>query len=135
MRSNYKKYIVKQKIADIGSLPVVLYNPVITDVVASIALGTIILTFANGPVDPDFSMIVEAAAPVSAGTSYRPSSMRGFAIIPTASVSPYDLTAAYVTKWGQFPPEGTRLCVDISVVSEINGTSSAPFTISTIVQP
>lgn len=135
MRSNYKLYIVSQKIEDVGSLPVVLYDPGIITCEALFGAGTILLDFSNGPVGADTALIVESAAPSSAGTSYRSSSMRGFVILDVGEVSPYDLAAAYVKRWGLFPPEGSRFSVNVSVVSKINGTSSAPFTISNLVQP
>ncbi len=89
-------------------------------------------------ISPDFDVPVGAAgvvrmtAPQSAGKKFVKSEFRVINIAPEGSAAPYDVSAAYVSKFGALPLEGQKVFVEVYVISKTTGIASQRTVGSTI---
>ena len=89
-------------------------------------------------ISPDFDVPVGAAgvvrmtSPQSAGKKFVKSEFRVIDIAPAGSAAPYDVAAAYITKFGALPLEGQKVFVEVYVISKTTGIASQRTTGSTI---
>lgn len=89
-------------------------------------------------ISPDFDVPVGAAgvvrmtSPQSAGKKFVKSEFRVINIAPEGSAAPYDVSAAYIAKFGALPLEGQKVFVEVYVISKTTGIASQRTTGSTI---
>ena len=89
-------------------------------------------------ISPDFDVPVGAAgvvrmtSPQSAGKKFVKSEFRVIDIAPEGSAAPFDVSAAYIAKFGALPLEGQKVFVEVYVISKTTGIASQRTTGSTI---
>lgn len=106
-------------------------GPTVVSIVSNVQGGVMTIS-------PDFDVPVGAAgvvrmtAPQSAGKKFVKSEFRVIDIAPEGSAAPYDVAAAYITKFGALPLEGQKVFVEVYVISKTTGIASQRTTGSTI---
>lgn len=76
--------------------------------------------------------VVRATAPQSAGKNFVKSEFRVINIAPEGSADPYDISAAYIAKFGALPVEGQKVFVEIYLINKTTGIASQRVIGSTI---
>ena len=99
---------------------------------ADVSDGTIILTFAAA-IPATTSVMLFATAPMSAGKKFVKSEYRKIDTLTNADVSPADITAAYVAKFGGIGVAGQKLFVKMVPVVTLSGLKGMGIETSTIV--
>ena len=81
------------------------------------------VAFTPSPTPTGHHVEVFATKPLSAGKAFVSSELRLIAISPTPQTSPYDITSAYIAKFGE-PAVGAKIFVEVRFVNEVNGAQS-----------
>lgn len=81
----------------------------------------------------DHSVKVFATPPLSAGVSFVKSEYRQIDVMLAADVSPFDITAEYVAKFGSTGTAGQKVFVKLVQVENSSGIEGVPFSHDTIV--
>ncbi len=89
-------------------------------VAADTTLATMLATFAPA-IDASIDVQVFATAPLSAGKQFVKSEFRKIAVLTVADVSPEDLAAAYVAKFGALPPIGSKIFIGLKPTNNTTG--------------
>jgi hypothetical protein len=121
------------------SQPVISVPPLATAVTAlttlsvsaSATASTMTAAFTPGPVPAGYSMIIQAAAPQSAGRSNVNSKFRNIIIEAAAAASPANIYAAYIAKFGSIAV-GNRIFIRAKLVNITTGLESQYLTASTL---
>lgn len=77
-------------------------------------------------------VLVYATAPVSPGVNFVKSEYRLIEVLDSADVTPYDLTASYVAKFGALPPVGQKVFVKVKQVVIASGLAGLELSASGI---
>jgi len=115
-------------------------TPPIAESFAGPTIVTINSVVAGGvlTIGPDIAVpagsagVVRMTAPQSAGKKFVKSEFRVIDIAPAGSVAPYDVSDAYVAKFGALPLEGEKVFVETFLISTTSGIASQRVTGSTI---
>lgn len=108
-------------------------NPVDT-LSAAAAAGAATMTLSFTPaIAVGTSVLVRATAPLSAGINFVKSQLRVITVLTSADVSPANVKAAYLAKFGSFPPAGSKVFFDVKPIDDATGIDSIPLQCSTIV--
>lgn len=94
-------------------------------------LGTLIATFAPA-IDASVDVQVFATAPLSAGKQFVKSELRKITVLTVADVSPEDLTAVYIAKFGALPPVGSKVFIGVKPTNNTTGQAGSLLKASTI---
>lgn len=98
-------------------------------------LGPVVtLDFDSSNLTSDYTIVVSATAPISAGKRYVKNLLRQIAVLPWNTATPCDITSEYVTKFGA-PTGDSRISMSLVVVNNISGLKSAPVYGTCIVAP
>lgn len=105
---------------DDAPLPASVFGFSALSVIADTTMGTLEATFA--PVIPaGTSVIVFATAPQSAGKQFVKSEFRQIAVLTVADLTPEDLAAAYIVKFGALPPIGSKVFIQFKPINAVTG--------------
>lgn len=105
---------------DDAPLPAAVFGFTALAIVANTTLATLDATFA--PAIPiGTSVIVFATAPQSAGKNFVKSEYRQIAVLTDVDLSPEDLAAAYIVKFGALPPIGSKVFVQLKPINAVTG--------------
>lgn len=85
--------------------------------------GTLTATFAPA-IAAGSSVVVLATAALSPGVSFAKNKFRQIEVLVNGDVSPYDLAASYILKFGALPPIGSKVFVKMSQVNDTSGERS-----------
>jgi len=81
------------------------------------------VTFAPSPAPSNHRVEVWATEPMKPGVMFFSQKLRLLVISPANQTSPYDITSAYIARFGT-PAEGTKIGVEVRFVNENNGAQS-----------
>lgn len=87
---------------------------------ADTTVGTLEIAFTDA-IPADQKTIVYATAPQSAGKTFVKSEFRIIDVLTTADLTPEDLAAAYIIKFGALPPAGSKVFVQLRPVLIASG--------------
>ena len=118
----------------ITSCPLPTEIPSLTSLslVASVGPATIIVSYAPA-IDADITMVVNSTPAISAGINFVKSQFRFIRVAITADVSPLAIEAEWITRFGTFPPLGSKIFIQFKPVNETTGIPGVPFKASTVV--
>lgn len=100
--------------------PVAVLGFIALALVADTTVGTLTATF-DPAIDVDTKVIVFATAPLSAGVNFVKAEFRKIAILDTTDVSPKDLAAEYITKFGALPQIGAKIFLQLRPINLATG--------------
>jgi hypothetical protein len=100
-------------------------------VAASATASTMTMAFAPTPVPAGYAMVIQAAAPQSAGRSNVNSKFRNIIIVAAAATTPENIYTAYTTKFGAIAV-GERIFVRAKLVNIATGLESQYLSASTL---
>lgn len=106
-------------------------GPTVVAVVSNVQ-GSILTIGPDLDVPVGAAGVVRATAPQSAGKNFVKSEFRVIDIAPEGSNDPYDISAAYIAKFGALPVEGQKIFVEIFLISKTTGIASQRVIGSTI---
>lgn len=106
-------------------------GPTVVTVISNVQ-GSILTIGPDLDVPVGAAGVVRATAPQSAGKNFVKSEFRVIDIAPEGSNDPYDISAAYIAKFGALPVEGQKVFVEIYLISKANGIASQRVIGSTI---
>jgi len=92
--------------------------------ISSIVAGDVLTISPDFDVPVGASGVVRMTSPQSAGKKFVKSEFRVIDIAPAGSAAPYDVSAAYVTKFGALPQEGQKVFVEVYLISKETGIAS-----------
>lgn len=118
----------------------ILSTPPIAESFAGPTTVTVVSNVQGGvlTISPDFDVPVGAAgvvrmtSPQSAGKKFVKSEFRVIDIAPAGSAAPYDVSDAYVAKFGALPLEGQKVFTEVYLISKETGIASQRTVGSTI---
>lgn len=91
---------------------------------ANTGLGTLTVTF-DPAIAADTKVIVFATAPLSAGVNFVKADFRKITILDTADLSPKDIAAEYIIKFGSLPQVGAKVFVQFKPVDIATGLAGS----------
>jgi hypothetical protein len=101
-------------------------------IVADFGDQTLIATF-TAAIPAGTKVVVEATPGESAGKQFVESEFRKIDVLDDADVSPADISAAYIAKYGAIPAVGKKVFVRFRPVNSTTGISGQALTTSTLV--
>jgi hypothetical protein len=93
---------------------------------------TVVITYAPA-IAADHKFLVRATPAVSPGKSFVKSELRQIAVIATADASPFDVSASYITKYGNPGAVGQQIFVELIPINTTTGQKGRPTLIKTII--
>jgi hypothetical protein len=128
---NQNLLVVGQPVINDAPAPGAVFGFTSASLAADTGGGTLILTYA--PVIPaGTSVILSATTQLSAGVNFVKSELRKIDTIIAADVSPLDISAEYIVKFGALPAVGTKVFVEIKPVNDTTGQAGTPLKLSAI---
>lgn len=124
-RASFALVTLGQAIINTGSNPSTVSVLNSLTLTAAVTGSVMSLAFGVSPVAANNFILIKAAPPQSAGRKYNPSRMVTFYAQPAGTTTPIDVSAAYVSRFGAFPPQGSRVYIDVFMVNITNGTAGA----------
>lgn len=122
---------VGEAVISVPPLPSAVENVVASSVTAAVAIPAMSLLFA--PTVPAGTKVkIFATAPMSAGKNYVKSAFRAIGTMSPAAVSPRDLLAEYVAKYGSTGTIGQKIFVKIQPVNSVTGQVGSASQVSVI---
>ncbi len=100
-------------------------------VVADTGLGTMNATFSPA-ISASVDVQVFATAPLSAGKQFVKSELRKIAVLTVANLTPEDLAAAYIVKYGALPPVGSKVFIAFKATNNTTGQAGSMLKASAI---
>lgn len=131
-RLNNNLSIIGEAAISVPPLPAAVGVVTIESIAVAAGAGT--MTFVMAAAVPANTQVkVFATSPQSAGKSFVKSEYRLVAVLPSATATPYDLAAEYVTKFGSVGIAGQKVFVKLEAVNETTGQVGTPSQASGIV--
>ncbi len=106
-------------------------GPILVDVVSNVQ-GSVLTIDPGIDVPTGAKGVVRATAPQSAGKNFVKSEFRVIDIAGETETSPYDISAAYIAKFGALPVAGQKVFVEVYLISRSTGIASQRVIGSTI---
>lgn len=131
VRLNRNLFSIGVAAIDNAPQPASVFGFTSLSVVADTTAGTMNATFAPA-IPAGTSVIVFATAPQSAGKTFVKSEYRQITVLTTADVSPEDLAAAYIAKFGALPPVGSKAFIKFKPVNDTTGQAGTTLQASDI---
>lgn len=85
------------------------------------------------PIDELLTVAVFATGPLSPGLASGGSKYTNIATLVSTDTFPYDLTAAYVARFGPIVQEGEKIFVKLTQIEILSGIANSPITASAII--
>ena len=101
-------------------LPTTVFAFTSLSVVADTTLGTMNISF-TGVIPVGSSVIVSATPGVSPGKNFVKSEFRQIKVLTSADLSPEDVAAEYIAKFGALPTVGKKVFIGFKVVVDTTG--------------
>lgn len=98
----------------------------------SAGAGLLTASFAATPIAAANKAVVSATRGLSPGVAFVGKQYRQIQVFPAASATPFDLTAAYTTKFGA-PVTGSRVFIRVKIIETVSGLPSIPLQSSVII--
>jgi hypothetical protein len=93
---------------------------------------TVVITYAPA-IAADHKFLVRATPAVSPGISFVKSELRQIQVIATADVSPVDVSAAYIAKYGNPGAAGQQVFIELIPINTTTGQQGRPTLIKTVI--
>ena len=130
-RLNRNLLEISEPVITTAPLPAAVQGFLTLDLEANTTLSTLTLTFTPA-IDAFTKVIVFATAAQSAGVSFVKAEFRKVVVLDTADVSPFELAASYITKFGALPAIGAKVFVQMKPIDIATGLSGTPIKASAI---
>lgn len=131
MRLNRNLLEINEATIDDAPSPVSVSGFISLELAVDIALATLIATFA-GAIDADTKVIVTATAPQSAGKNFVKSEYRKIAVLDSTDVTPKNLEAEYIAKFGSLGSAGSKIFIQFKPIAIATGQPGTTLSASTI---
>ena len=122
---------ISETVLTAAPLPAAVQGFLTLDLVANTTGGLLTLTFTPA-IDAFTKVIVFATAAQSAGVTFVKAEFRKIDVLDVADLSPVELAAVYITKFGALPAVGAKVFVQIKPINIATGLSGTPIKASAI---
>lgn len=131
MQLNRNLLAAGQATIDDIPVPSAVFNFTSASLSADTTGGNLNLTFAPA-IPAGTTMLIKAAAPLSAGKQFVKSELRQINRLVNGDVSPFDLDNSYIAKFGALPSVGTKVFVEMRAVNDATGLAGTRLKVSDI---
>lgn len=104
----------------------------ITHLTADVSDGELHVT-SDAVVPANMRQVIELTPPLSAGVYNAGNKFRIVAVVEAAGAADQDVAADYVTRFGSFPPAGSKVFARTKFINKTSGESSTYYALSCIV--
>ncbi len=130
-RLNRNLLEIEETVLTTAPLPIAVQGFLTLTLVANTTGGLLTATFTPA-INADTKVIVFATAAQSAGVTFVKAEFRKIAVLSTTDLSPVELAAFYITKFGALPAVGAKVFIQFRPVDIATGIAGTPLKASAI---